>query len=689
MACSPKSKNGTMQVSNHKFNNALVNETSPYLLQHAHNPVNWYPWGDEALNKAKEEGKLLIISVGYAACHWCHVMEHESFEDEEVAALMNEHFVSIKVDREERPDIDDVYMTACNLITGRGGWPLNAVALADGRPVFAGTYFPKDQWVDILNQIIKMNQEDKGKLIESADKITKGIQEADLVELNTQDIDFNMEKLAPIQAKFIDRIDFKEGGRTGAPKFPMPNNYEFLMKYGFHYNDKKSLQAVELTLDKMAYGGIYDQIGGGFARYSVDDVWLAPHFEKMLYDNGQLVSLYSQAYKFFKKPLYKSIVDQTLSFIERELMDKSFGFYSSLDADSEGEEGKFYVWSKKEIDSIIGNEQDAALYSAYYNVSESGNWEHTNILHRKKSDKEIADKNKISIGDLKAKIASLNTTVLAARSQRIRPGTDDKILTAWNGLMLRGYLDAYNAFKNPHYLDMALKNANFIAANMMQSNGRLDRNFKEGKSSINGFLDDYAITIQAFNYLYECTLDEAWLEKSKILLEYTLENFYNQDNGIFNYTSKLDPPLIARKNELTDNVIPGSNSLMARNLKFLGTLNYNTEWIGMSKQMLKNVFEQIEATTAPDFYSNWLQLMFDQVKSPYEVAILGKDAMKKRAELASHYTGNAIIIGGTEEGKLPLVKNKLQDGETFIYVCKDKVCKMPTDDVQKALKLMN
>ncbi len=679
----------SLSTQNHAHTNALINETSPYLLQHAHNPVNWYPWGDEALNKAKEENKSVLISIGYAACHWCHVMEHESFEDEEVAALMNEHFVCIKVDREERPDIDDIYMTACHLMTGHGGWPLNAIALPDGKPFFAGTYFPKDDWTKLLKQIIDLKENDNGKLVESANQIAKGIQESDFLEVITEDVDFNTATLSKIADRFKSRIDYNNGGRKGSPKFPMPNNYEFLLKYGNHYNDAKSLEAVETTLDKMAAGGIYDQLGGGFARYSVDGIWLAPHFEKMLYDNGQLISLYSQAYQSNNKPQYKAVIEESIAFVKRELMSEEYGFYSSLDADSEGEEGKFYVFSKSEVDSVITDALDAKYFSAFYDVTEHGNWEHTNILRRTQGLEDLANKMGVDQAILVESISRSSQALFEYRSKRVRPGLDDKILTSWNALMLKGLIDAYNALGKDEYLSLAIKNAEFIKNNLKKSDHRLDRNYKNGKSNINGFLDDYGLTIYAFHALYEATLNEQWLNDAKDLLDYTITHFYNQETKMFNYTSDLDPPLVAKKMVNNDNVIPGSNSIMARNLFRIGSMYYNPEWLAMSKQMIKNLNEQLTTSSSPDFYSNWLQLYFDQVNAPYEIAIVGPSAKAVRAEMAKEYLGNAMFLGGATEGSLPLLKNKLQEGETTIYVCQNKVCKLPVRSAADALKLLD
>lgn len=669
--------------------NKLINESSPYLLQHAYNPVDWHPWGPEALEKAEREGKLLIVSVGYAACHWCHVMEHESFEDSTVAAIMNEHFVPIKVDREERPDVDDIYMSAAQLVSGSGGWPLNAFAMPDGRPVWAGTYFPKDRWMGILSQFAELNHSDKAKLERSAEQLTAGIKSLDeiIVAAPSEYSDRDVRDVAKL---FLDQIDMKEGGRKGEPKFPMPNNYEFLLKYASLYDDAEAMEAVKITLDKMARGGIYDQAGGGFARYSVDGIWKAPHFEKMLYDNGQLISLYSKAYRLTKDPLYANIIKQSLSYIEREMSSEDGGFFSSLDADSEGEEGKFYVWKSSEIDAIITDPKENAIVKSYYTITESGNWEHeNNILHITKDPVAIANDNDLTIDQLNEIINRNNELILTARADRIRPGLDDKILTSWNALMISGYVDAYKALGDKAYLDNAIYNAHYLLNKQMSDDGRLNRNYKNGKSSINGFLDDYALTVDALMSVYEVTFDESWINVAKDLVDYTIEHFYDKDSKMFFYTSDIDPPLIARKMELPDNVIPGSNSSMARVLNRLGELYYEKKYTEISDQMMANMWTSIEAVQQPSFYSNWLQLLLEKVRPSYEIAITGDDAINKAHKMMETYHPNVIYLGTQQESQLPLLLNKYVPDQTMIYVCQNKVCKLPVQEVENALGLIH
>ncbi|MBL4569218.1 MAG: thioredoxin domain-containing protein, partial [Flavobacteriaceae bacterium] len=474
-------------MTTHKYTNNLIKETSPYLLQHAHNPVNWYAWNDETLALAKKENKLLLISIGYSSCHWCHVMEDESFENEEVAAIMNKYFINVKVDREERPDVDQVYMTAVQLMTGSGGWPLNCIALPDGRPIWGGTYFKKDDWLNNLNQIGELYLNTPEKIIEYAEKLTEGVQQSGLVTLNKNKPLFTKEYLKNTVQKWETYFDNNQGGLNRAPKFPMPNNYHFLLRYAFQNNDADLTKYVNTTLTKIAHGGIFDQVGGGFSRYSVDTKWHIPHFEKMLYDNGQLVSLFSDAYLISKNDLYKETVYKTLTFIERELLHKNGGFYASLDADSlnekeELEEGAFYVWTEAELKKHI---KDFDLFADYYNVNEFGFWEHEKYhLIRNTTDEKFADKHKLSINVLKEKVVDWNKTLLKERAKKSRPRLDDKILTSWNALMLKGYIDAYRVFDNPHFLEIAKKNALFLEKNMLKSDGSLFHNFKNGAAII-------------------------------------------------------------------------------------------------------------------------------------------------------------------------------------------------------------
>ena len=668
----------------HKHTNALINETSPYLLQHAHNPVNWCAWNSETLEKAKKEDKLLLISIGYSACHWCHVMEHESFENEDVATIMNQHFICIKVDREERPDIDQIYMNAVQLMTGQGGWPLNCFALPNGEPFYGGTYFQTTQWKHILSAIAEEYENHPEKIKEHANELTKGIKTSEILPKITHNNPFNMDVLDVAVQRFKTQFDSEEGGTNRAPKFPLPNNYEFLLDYYFHTKSNDILTFVDLTLTKMTYGGIYDQIGGGFARYSTDSYWKVPHFEKMLYDNAQLVSLYSKAYQLHKNPLYKHVIYQTLGFTKREMTAENGAFYSALDADSEGEEGKFYVWTKEELQTLL--KDDYPLIETYYNINNIGKWEGNYILLRKESDKAISKQFNISEKELTTKINSINHLLLEARSKRIRPGLDDKTLTSWNALMLKGYVDAYNTFGEKEFLNAAIKNAHFIAETQLRADGGLNHNYKNGKSNLNGYLEDYSFTIEAFIALYEATFDEKWLVLSKQLMDYTIVHFYDDETGFFFFTSDEAKGLIARKMELSDNVIPASNSSIAKGLFLLGLYFENEDYTKKSTQMLKNIETQIPNYVSG--YSNWASLLLNQIKPFYEIAISGENSLEKRNEFYHQYLPNKIIIGSIKKSNLPLLQEKQTNRKTMIYVCYNKTCQKPVETVDEALKQM-
>ena len=674
----------TKKMTEYKFTNSLIKETSPYLLQHAHNPVNWYAWNSETLELAKKENKLILISIGYSSCHWCHVMEHESFENEEVAAVMNANYINIKVDREERPDIDQIYMNAVQLMTGSGGWPLNCIALPDGRPIWGGTYFQKENWINALTQISKMYTEKPNEVIDYAVKLTEGVKNSGLVTLNENVKEFSVDDLKEITNKWQLYMDFDLGGRTGAPKFPLPNNYQFLLRYGTQASNNSILNYVNTTLTNMAFGGIYDQVGGGFSRYSVDKKWHVPHFEKMLYDNGQLVSLYAEAYLATKNPLYKKTVFHTLEFIERELTSKEGAFYSSLDADSinsEGklEEGAYYVWTINELKSILGN--DYNLFSDYFNVNHYGLWEHNNyVLLRTKSNIEISESEDIAILDLEEKVEKWQHILLKERNKKEKPRLDDKSLTSWNALMLKGYIDAYKVFDEPHFLEIAIKNATFILSKQLQENGNLNHTYKNGRSSINGYLEDYASVIDAYISLYEVTLNEKWLAIAKQLTDYVFDHFFDTKTSMFYFTSDEDHNLITRKMEIEDNVIPASNSIMAKNLFLLSHYYSNGYYLKVSKQMLHNVKERTEQYASG--YSNWLQLACNFTGDFYELAISGKDASARIKEINKNYIPNKLIAGGISKSKLPLMEGRFIDNETFIYVCVNNACKLPEKNTE-------
>ncbi|MDG1328743.1 MAG: thioredoxin domain-containing protein [Flavobacteriaceae bacterium] len=676
--------------NSHLYTNSLINETSPYLLQHAHNPVNWKAWNTETLQEAKDEKKLMIISVGYSACHWCHVMEKESFEDSTVAAVMNKNFISVKVDREERPDVDQIYINAVQLMTGSAGWPLNVITLPDGRPVWGGTYFTKKAWLNSLEKMQKLYDKNPQNLIDYADKLEEGIKSMDLIEVNTNELNFIDFPIENTIKNWSTTFDNKYGGPNRAPKFMMPNNLNYLLRYGLKNKDKQILDYVYLTLDNIAYGGVYDHIGGGFSRYSTDMKWHVPHFEKMLYDNAQLVSLYSQAYKATKNPLYEEVVKETLEYIKKEMTHQEGAFYSSLDADSvsedgELEEGAYYVFNKEELKLQL--KEDFSLFSEYYNITNYGKWEKGNyVLIRKKSDQEIIVEFSISQEELNQKKKKWKQLLLAYRNNRAKPRLDDKSLTSWNALMIKGYVDAYKAFQVPEYLNAAQTNAQFLIDHQLQENDALNHSYKDGKSTINGYLEDYAAAIDAFIALYEVTLNEFWINKANELAAYTFENFFDAEKNMFYFTSKEDEKLVARNFEYRDNVVPASNSMMAKNLLILSHHFDNKKYLTTASKMLHNVQPEIESY--PSGFSNWLDLMANFQDNFYEVVVVGKDASKKIAELNARYLPNILIAGSTSESKKPLLNYRYIDGETLIYVCVNNSCKLPVSDISEALNFI-
>ena len=687
-SCQTQKQSSMKTPKQHEYTNALIHESSPYLLQHAHNPVRWQPWGDKALEEAKKTNKLLIISIGYAACHWCHVMEHESFEDPTVAKLMNTYYVPVKVDREEHPDVDKIYMSAVQQLTGRGGWPLNVVALPDGRPVWGGTYFPKQHWMQALKQIAEMWQNNPDKLYKVADQLAQGIKAAEIVQPNTAQKSFDVATIKKALNFWKQYKDDKYGGFNRAPKFPMPSQYRFLLRVGYQLDDKDIANFVKLTLDKMAQGGIYDHINGGFARYSTDKKWHIPHFEKMLYDNAQLVSLYTDAYKLYHQPTYKQVVNQTLQFVENELTDPTGAFYSSLDADSDNaighlEEGAYYVFTKSELQKAIG--EDFPLFKEYYNINSYGLWEDGKYhLIKKMNDEEFVKQYNISLDELQNKVKEWRKKLYQLRQKRPRPRLDDKTLTSWNALMLNGFIDAYKTFGKPHYLEVARRNADFLLKYQLRPDGSLYHSYKNGKSSINGYLEDYAFLINALINLYEATGTEKYLQKAQELNQYVLDNFYDTSSGMFYFTDGHQNELLTRPMEVDDNVIPSSNAIMAKNLFKLGHFFEQPDYVEKSRQMLHNILPKLDRY--PPGYYQWLNSMLNFVGPFYEIAITGTQAQQKTLELLQHYIPNKILAFSDSLSNLPLLKDRFVSGKTYIYLCVDNACQLPVTNVKEILK---
>jgi hypothetical protein len=670
-------------MKNNTKPNKLINSASPYLLQHAYNPVDWNPWSDEAFNRARREDKPVLISIGYSACHWCHVMEHESFENNSIAEIMNRNFICIKVDREERPDVDSIYMDAIHALGMNGGWPMNVFTTPDQKPFYGGTYFPPERWKLLLENINNAWNNDKENIIESADALTEAISRRDDTEYAAAEIIRpDITGLSRIAGGLKPHFDKSYGGITGAPKFPMPSIWHFLLKSGSMLKDDEILKQVEHTLDAMSAGGINDQLGGGFSRYSVDERWFAPHFEKMLYDNGQMLSLYSDAWRFFKKDEYKKTVYRTAEFILRELQSPESGFYSALDADSEGVEGKFYVWSYDEIQAIA--DKDAELFMDFYNVSKKGNWEHgNNILYRDIPLNRTSEKSGMSESELSGLLNRVEQKLRTIRSERIRPGLDDKIIAGWNGLVLKGLCDAYNAFNDDLFLNAAASNASFIKNRMIQD-GRLYRNYKNNLSYTDGSLEDYALVIQGFISLYQTGFDEAWLREANSLCRYVLEHFADTGNSFLYFTDINSEKLITRKKEIFDNVIPSSNSVMASNFYLMGRLLSDNSYIDISDRMLRDISALLDRGL--QFMSNWAGLYFYRSYPTAEIAICGPELKKFKTEIEKEWIPNKITAGSLEPSSLPLLNNRIPaNGATKIYICSDNTCGLPADTVKEAL----
>ncbi|MGB3149813.1 MAG: thioredoxin domain-containing protein, partial [Maribacter sp.] len=591
LSCEEKPKK--KQDKKYAHTNALINETSPYLLQHAHNPVDWRPWSQEALEEAKEKNKLVLVSIGYSSCHWCHVMEEETFENDSIAKLMNENFINIKVDREERPDVDQVYMTAVQLMKGNGGWPLNVITLPNGKPLYGGTYHTKNQWQKVLTEISRLYQENPEKAAEYSDMVAQGIQEVNLIVPSNDFELLNKEVLTQSVEKWKSSWDTVWGGDIRDEKFMLPVNLSFLLDYALMVDDKEVLNHVEMTLDRIAMGGIYDHVAGGFFRYSTDSQWKVPHFEKMLYDNAQALSLYAKAYKVFKKESYNDIVMGTIEFLEREMKNPEGGYYAALDADSEGEEGKYYIWTQKELEQVLG--KDFKPFSDYFNIQQNKVWENSSyVLHKLVDDRRFSENHSISKNDLKVRKDEWEEKLLAARSKRARPRTDDKIITSWNALLISGYVDAYSAFGNVEFLEEAEGILNFVQSNSYQED-KLGHSYKKEGKYIDGFLEDYTFLAKSALNLYGVSMNPEHLKFAKKLTESAKIYFKDEASGMFTYNKGNE--LISKVIKTDDGVIPAPNSVMANNLFQLGHINYEPRDIKKSKQMLSSMVGVLQEDT--------------------------------------------------------------------------------------------
>ncbi|NCI48809.1 thioredoxin domain-containing protein [Sediminibacterium roseum] len=671
--------------------NALIHETSPYLLQHAHNPVNWYPWGEEALAKAKAEDKPILVSIGYAACHWCHVMERESFEDESTAALMNEYFINIKIDREERPDLDHIYMDAVQAMSGSGGWPLNVFLTPDTKPFFGGTYFPpvraynRASWKEVLEGIHKSYVEKKNEIIAQAENLTAHLLSSNGFGIGKAgaDVPFSEENLQVIAEGILLNADTEWGGFGKAPKFPQSFSIQYLLRHYHFTKQDAALKQALLSLDKMVDGGIYDQLGGGFARYSTDNEWLAPHFEKMLYDNALLVGVLAEAYQVTKNPKYADTIRQTLAFTEREMLSEEGGFYSALDADSEGVEGKFYVWGKAEIDDLLG--ADAPLFESFYDVSEQGNWEHVNILRILKPMDVFAAEQGLETAAVAQKLAAAREILFQQRSRRIRPQLDDKILLGWNALMNTAYAKACAALGDEAYREMAVRNMQFLESKFTLPNGSWHHTYKNGTARIPAFLDDYAYLIQSYINLQEITGSGEYLTKAEKLAAWVIEHFEEEETGFFFYTNKHQQDVIVRKKEVYDGAVPSGNAVMCHNLLYLSIVFDQPSW-GEHAHRLLNLLNNA-VTRYPGSFGVWAMARQLVTKGMVEIAIAGTHAKDALPALLAKFVPNKIVqTQETNSAFFPLLAGKTGVGEkTAFYLCKNYACQAPFLELETLL----
>ena len=688
-----------------KHTNRLIDETSPYLLQHAHNPVDWYPWSEEALNLAKNLDKPILLSIGYSACHWCHVMERESFENEKIAAIMNKYYINIKVDREERPDLDEIYMSAVQIMTGSGGWPMTVFLTPELKPFYGGTYFPPDDrygrpgFPKLLEAVEGAYRSKREEINEQAEKLVSHINQISNPK-GVENLSLDDKIIEQAFYHYQNRFDSQHGGFGQAPKFPPGMGLILLLRYWKRSGNSRALHIVEFTLEKMARGGMNDQLGGGFHRYSTDEIWLAPHFEKMLYDNSLLTVTYLEAFQATGKPFYREVVEEPLGYVLREMSDqKNGGFYSTQDADSEGEEGKFFVWTPDEVEQILG-QVDAKVFCDFYDVTDHGNFEHQNILWVKTPTDLYIKKTNLEQTDLIKILNRCKKKLFDAREKRIKPGLDDKILTSWNGLMIRSMGLAYQILGDPRYLEAAETSAKFILKELVQKKGHLLRTHRAGKSHLNACLEDYSYFIAGLIELYQASFDPYWLREANRLNQIMISQFWDSQNGGFFFTGKDHPKLIVRSKSAYDGATPSGASMAVHVLLRLAILLNQPDL----REKAKITFLLYDHTmkTAPSGSAQMLCGVDFLIDAPKEIAIVGNPLSEQTQEILRNihrrFVPNKVIAllnPNTEEKQeieelIPLLAGKTSiDGKTTIYVCQNYACQLPTTDIDDLDKLLD
>ena len=677
--------------------NRLINETSPYLLQHAHNPVEWYPWGEDALERSRSEDKPILLSIGYSACHWCHVMERESFENESIAGLMNQNFINIKVDREERPDLDAIYMEAVQMLTGSGGWPMTVFLTPEGKPFYGGTYFPPVDrqnmpgFPRLLLGIAEAYNTNKGEIQRVTEQLTEQMGRGSQVPRGTAIL--TVDVLHRAYSTLATNFDYQNGGFGMAPKFPQPMTPEFLLRYHYHGYNPRALELVELTLEKMAYGGIYDQVGGGFHRYSTDAYWLVPHFEKMLYDNALLARLYLHAFQTTGKRLYRRITEETLDYVLREMTDSGGGFYSAQDADSEGEEGKFFVWTPEEIMDVLG-EDDGRVFSGYFGVTPNDNFEGKNILNVPRDPEAFAAEHELDPEQLESIVARGRTKLLEVREQRVHPLLDDKVLASWNGLMLRSFAEAGAALGRADYLEAAVKNAEFLTT-VMCPQGRLLRTYRNGEAKLLGYLEDYSCVADGLIALYEATLDLRWLENAVAMADSMIELFWDEATGGFYDTGSDHEALVIRPRDVFDNAQPCGGSVASDILLKLAVFTGNDDYAAKASVPLRSLHEHM--ARSPGGTGHWLSALDFYISAVKEVAVVGPSENPATSELLDtvrrQFLPNKVLMGydpsslestgraGLDLGGYPLLEGRgMVNGQPTAYVCQNYVCQLPVTE---------